>query len=34
MITGLAASPKDGKTYSIGFDDHVREIEADGKGYL
>lgn len=33
-VSGLAASPTDGKIYSVGFDDHVREIDTDGSSYL
>ncbi|KIJ98804.1 hypothetical protein K443DRAFT_133309 [Laccaria amethystina LaAM-08-1] len=34
LVTGLASSPVDGKVYSIGYDDRVREIGGDGKSYL
>ena len=33
-VSGLATSTTSGKVYSIGFDDHVREIEADGSSFL
>ena len=33
-VCGLAASSSDGKVYSVGFDDRVREIEADGSSFL
>jgi hypothetical protein len=33
-VSGLATSAKDGKAYSIGFDDHVREISGDGSTFL
>ncbi|KAF9530217.1 WD40-repeat-containing domain protein [Crepidotus variabilis] len=32
-VSGLATA-KDGKVYSIGFDDHVREIDADGSSFV
>lgn len=33
-VSGLTTSAKDGKAYSIGFDDHVREISGDGSTFL
>lgn len=33
LVSGLATSHADGKIYSAGFDDRVREIESDGKVY-
>ncbi|KAF8182076.1 WD40-repeat-containing domain protein [Pholiota molesta] len=33
-VSGLATSNTDGKIYSIGFDDHVREIEPNGSSYV
>lgn len=32
-VSGLATA-KDGKIYSIGFDDHVREIDTDGSSFV
>ncbi|TFK32026.1 WD40 repeat-like protein [Crucibulum laeve] len=34
LVTGVASSPTDGKAYSIGWDDRVREIERDGKNFV
>ncbi|KIM46699.1 hypothetical protein M413DRAFT_440287 [Hebeloma cylindrosporum] len=33
-VSGLASSSSDGKVYSVGFDDTIREIEADGSSFL
>ncbi|CAA7264403.1 unnamed protein product [Cyclocybe aegerita] len=33
-VSGLATSGTDGTVYSIGFDDRVREIQADGSSFL
>ncbi|KAJ3512753.1 hypothetical protein NLJ89_g3342 [Agrocybe chaxingu] len=33
-VSGLATSSTDGTVYSIGFDDRVREIQADGSSFL
>ena len=33
-VSGIVMSPVDGTVYSIGFDDHVREISADGLTFL
>ena len=33
-VSGLATSSKDGTVYSIGYDDHVREISPDGASFL
>ncbi|KAF9010086.1 WD40 repeat-like protein [Cyathus striatus] len=33
-VSGLATSPTDGKIYSIGYDDKVREIEAGGQSFV
>jgi hypothetical protein len=32
-VSGLATST-DGKVYSVAFDDHLREIEGDGSGFV
>ena len=32
-VSGIVTSPEDGTMYSIGFDDHVREISADGLSF-
>lgn len=34
VITGITASPEGDKAYSIGYDDHVREIDAASDSYL
>ncbi|KAF8652390.1 hypothetical protein AX16_004418 [Volvariella volvacea WC 439] len=34
IVTDLAASPQGGPIYSVGFDDHVREIQPDGKSFV
>jgi len=33
-VSGLTTSSTDGKVYSIAFDDHLREIEGDGSGFV
>ncbi|KAF8635414.1 hypothetical protein AX15_000408 [Amanita polypyramis BW_CC] len=33
FIAGIAVSPKTGTIYSVGYDDHVREIESNGKSF-
>ncbi|KDR80239.1 hypothetical protein GALMADRAFT_242541 [Galerina marginata CBS 339.88] len=33
-VSGLVTSSTDGKVYSVGFDDCVREISADGSSFL
>ncbi|PBK89799.1 WD40 repeat-like protein, partial [Armillaria gallica] len=33
FVTALAASSADGKVFSVGFDDRVREITSDGKEF-
>lgn len=32
-MTGLATAPDGGKIYSVGFDDHVRELDSSGAAY-
>ncbi|KAJ2934186.1 hypothetical protein H1R20_g2912, partial [Candolleomyces eurysporus] len=34
VITGITTSPEGDKAYSIGYDDHVREIDAASDSYL
>lgn len=33
LVSGLASSV-DGTIYSVGYDDHAREITSDGKGFV
>ncbi|KAF8221062.1 WD40 repeat-like protein [Tricholoma matsutake] len=34
IVTGIAVSRTQEKIFSVGFDDRVREIEGDGRGFL
>ncbi|PFH50619.1 hypothetical protein AMATHDRAFT_60749 [Amanita thiersii Skay4041] len=33
LVVGMAASPKTGTIYSVGYDDHVREIDSTSKSF-
>jgi hypothetical protein len=34
IVTGMAISPTQANIFSVGFDDRVRELSADGHGFL